>query len=131
MTAALLAGSAYNDIFRLEINGQNKALLTVCPTLPSVRRAARASLPDPTQDGKTVTINNLVPAGEPGKANPALDNKDYVPNPDGQAFGYTGYTKVLTCVGVTKVRLPRPNHDDDDENDVAWHHVTRVVYKQF
>ena len=52
-----------------------------------------------------MTINNLVPAGEPGKANPALDHKDYVPNPDGQAFGYTGYTKVLACVGVTKVCL--------------------------
>lgn len=66
-------GSQYNDAFSMAINGQNLAVL---------------------QDGRRVTINNLVP----NKAQPSTFSSDYIDNPQKQYFPYSGYTKVRLSV---------------------------------
>ncbi|MEW5856855.1 MAG: choice-of-anchor L domain-containing protein [Cyanobacteriota bacterium] len=69
-------GSSFNDSFELLLNGVNLAKLN---------------------DGKTVTINNLVPvANDLSSANP-----DYINNPAGSAgTELDGYTKTLTFEGL-------------------------------
>ncbi|MEG3958152.1 choice-of-anchor L family PEP-CTERM protein [Microcoleus sp. herbarium2] len=75
-------GTSYNDSFELLLNGINFAKLT---------------------DGKTVTINNLVPSsGDRSK-----DNPDYINNPSftgiaANIIKLDGYTKVLGFEGLLK-----------------------------
>lgn len=75
-------GTQFNDSFELLLNGTNLAELT---------------------DGKTVTINNLVPnAGDR-----STDNSDYVNNPTvtglaANIIKLDGYTKVLGFEGLLK-----------------------------
>ncbi|HEY9302553.1 MAG TPA: choice-of-anchor L domain-containing protein, partial [Phormidium sp.] len=75
-------GSEYNDSFELLLNGINFAKLT---------------------DGKTVTINNLVPnAGDR-----STDHADYINNPSftglaANIIKLDGYTKVLGFEGLLK-----------------------------
>ena len=73
-------GSRYNDDFELLLNGTNFAKLT---------------------DGKTVTINNLVPA----QNNRSTDNPDYIDNPSltgiaANIIKVDGFTKVLGFEGL-------------------------------
>jgi hypothetical protein len=74
------AGSQYNDDFELLLNGTNFALLS---------------------DGKTVTINNLVP----DQYNRSTDHADYINNPSvtglaANIIRLDGYTKVLGFEGL-------------------------------
>ncbi len=55
---------------------------------------------------QTVTINNLVS----DKNSRATDHSEYVDNPKFGFFPYTGYTKLLTVNGYTKVLRPSPSH---------------------
>jgi hypothetical protein len=73
-------GSRYNDDFELLLNGTNFAKLT---------------------DGKTVTINNLVPA----QNNRSSDHPDYIDNPSltgiaANIIKVDGFTKVLGFEGL-------------------------------
>ncbi len=73
-------GSEYNDSFEMLLNGTNLAKLT---------------------DGKTVTINNLVP----DKNNRSKDHPDYINNPSvtglaANIIRLDGYTKVLGFEGL-------------------------------
>jgi len=73
-------GSSFNDSFELLLNGTNLAKLT---------------------DGKTVTINNLVP----NAGNRSTDNPDFIDNSSGLAstiIKLDGYTKVLGFQGLLK-----------------------------
>jgi hypothetical protein len=75
-------GSEYNDSFEMLLNGTNLAKLT---------------------DGKTVTINNLVP----DKNNRSKDHPDYINNPSftglaANIIRLDGYTKVLGFEGLLK-----------------------------
>ena len=73
-------GSSFNDSFELLLNGTNLAKLN---------------------DGKTVTINNLVPNAN----NRSTDNPDYIDNSSGLASSIIkldGYTKVLGFEGLLK-----------------------------
>lgn len=73
-------GSEYNDDFELLLNGVNLAKLS---------------------DGKTVTINNLIP----NVNNPANDHADYIDNPTVRGLAANiikmdGFTKVLGFEGL-------------------------------
>jgi hypothetical protein len=73
-------GSEFNDSFEMLLNGTNLAKLT---------------------DGKTVTINNLVP----DKNNRSTDHPDYINNPSftglaADIIRLDGYTKVLGFEGL-------------------------------
>jgi hypothetical protein len=75
-------GSEYNDSFELLLNGINFAKLT---------------------DGKTVTINNLVP----NSGDRSTDHADYINNPSftgiaANIIKLDGYTKVLGFEGLLK-----------------------------
>jgi hypothetical protein len=75
-------GSRYNDDFELLLNGINFAKLT---------------------DGKTVTINNLVP----DNSNRSTDHPDYINNPSltglaANIIKLDGFTKVLGFEGLLK-----------------------------
>jgi len=73
-------GSSYNDSFELLLNGTNLATLT---------------------DGKTVTINNLVP----NAYDRSTDNPDFIDNSSGLAstiIKLDGYTQVLGFKGFLK-----------------------------
>jgi hypothetical protein len=75
-------GSAFNDDFQLLLNGQNLAKLS---------------------DGKTVTINNLVP--DPN--NRSTDHSDYINNPSltglaANIIKLDGFTKILGFEGLLK-----------------------------
>ena len=73
-------GSSYNDSFELLLNGINLAKLN---------------------DGKTVTINNLVP----NAGNRSTDNPDFIDNSSGLAASVIkldGFTKVLGFEGLLK-----------------------------
>jgi hypothetical protein len=75
-------GSEFNDDFELLLNGNNLAKLS---------------------DGKTVTINNLVPNAD----NRATDNSDYINNPvltgvAANIIKLDGFTKVLGFEGLLK-----------------------------
>jgi len=75
-------GSKYNDEFELLLNGTNLAKLT---------------------DGKTVTINNLVP----NQYDRSTDHPDYINNPSwigiaANIIKLDGYTKVLGFEGLLK-----------------------------
>jgi hypothetical protein len=75
-------GSEFNDDFQLLLNGNNLAKLS---------------------DGKTVTINNLVPNAD----NRATDNSDYINNPvltgvAANIIKLDGFTKVLGFEGLLK-----------------------------
>jgi len=71
-------GSAYNDKFVMEINGNPIATLS---------------------SGKVVSINNLVPYPQ----TPSEWSSDYIDNPNREYFGYTGYTKLLVASGQATV----------------------------
>jgi len=73
-------GSSFNDSFELLLNGTNLAKLN---------------------DGKTVTINNLVP----NSGNRSTDNPDFIDNSNGLAASVIkldGFTKVLGFEGFLK-----------------------------
>lgn len=75
-------GTQYNDSFELLLNGTNLAKLT---------------------DGKTVTINNLVP----NSGDRSTDHPDYINNPSftglaANIIKLDGYTKVLGFEGLLK-----------------------------
>jgi hypothetical protein len=73
-------GSSFNDSFELLLNGTNLAKLN---------------------DGKTVTINNLVP----NSGDRSQDNPDFIDNSSGLASSIIkldGYTKVLGFEGLLK-----------------------------
>jgi len=73
-------GSSFNDSFELLLNGTNLAKLN---------------------DGKTVTINNLVP----NAGNRSTDNPDFIDNSNGLAASVIkldGFTKVLGFEGLLK-----------------------------
>jgi len=73
-------GSSFNDSFELLLNGTNLAKLN---------------------DGKTVTINNLVPNAN----NRSTDNPDFIDNSNGLAASIIkldGFTKVLGFEGLLK-----------------------------
>jgi hypothetical protein len=73
-------GSSFNDSFELLLNGTNLAKLN---------------------DGKTVTINNLVP----NSGNRSTDNPDFINNSTGLASSIIkldGFTKVLGFEGLLK-----------------------------
>jgi hypothetical protein len=98
------AGSQYNDDFELLLNGTNFALLS---------------------DGKTVTINNLVP----DQYNRSTDHADYINNPSvtglaANIIRLDGYTKVLGFEGLlnknqTNVLTIRIKDVDDGSYDSA------------
>ena len=85
-------GSEYNDMFSMTINGDSVAVLS---------------------NGLPVTINNLVPS----KNDRSKDSRDYVDNPYLSCFPYTGYTRILTASGYTKVGLNTINISISDVSD--------------
>jgi hypothetical protein len=79
-------------VFSMTINGDNVAVLS---------------------NGKPVTINNLVPS----QNDRSKDSPDYVDNLQLSCFPYTGYTRILTASGYTKVGLNTINISISDVSD--------------
>jgi autotransporter-associated beta strand protein len=72
------SGSAFNDIFTLELNGVNLAKLS---------------------DGKTASINNLTPSPTPSSFNPDYIDNLVTTNPANSQIVLDGYSKPLRFVG--------------------------------
>jgi uncharacterized delta-60 repeat protein len=72
------AGSNFNDIFTLELNGINLAKLS---------------------DGKTASINNLTPSSTPSSFNPDYIDNLVTTNPANSQIVLDGYSKPLRFVG--------------------------------
>ncbi|NEQ43807.1 MAG: PEP-CTERM sorting domain-containing protein [Leptolyngbya sp. SIOISBB] len=98
------AGTEYNDLFKLTLNGVNLAKLT---------------------NGDDVTINNLTPSGDPASWSP-----DYINNVGGITTNDTeldGYTKALGFLGDLKLGTNILEIQIADTND--WSFDSAVFLK--